>query len=48
MEGLVWRKDRAGPELPLLSNSCVQGTPVAQHRIVVVVFSIEAKFIKQN
>ena len=51
LEGLVWRKDRifrAGPELPLLSNNCVQGTPVAQHRLVVVVFSIEAKFIKQN
>ena len=30
---------RAGPELPHLSNSCVRGVPVAQHRIVVVVFS---------
>lgn len=48
LEGLVWRKDtifRAGPEVPHLSNSCVRGVPVAQHRIVVVVFSIEAKFI---
>lgn len=48
LEGLVWRKDRifrAGPEFPRLSNSRVRGMPVAQHRIVVVVSSIEAKFM---
>ena len=43
LEGLMLRKDtlfRAGPELPHLSNSCVWGVPVAQHRIVVVVFQL--------
>lgn len=51
LEGLMLRKDtlfRAGPELPHLSNSCVWGVPVAQHRIVRGGFSVEAKFIQHK